>query len=217
MSQVNEEDYVSEEMDGDYEPDLSAAPSHHLAINKKVRGRPRKIDVSMVRERTNSYRHMDNKIPKKTNRKPSRELDSMLHDAAPALAKLPGGTGRFTGYNLPSAVTDRFDREGYKLGFFERGSNLAEPASHRWIPVLLSEVPEIALSVIPIPGLYNESYKEYFIYLDHLLMKISHEDWALYSKDFEKQKVNNEKIINDSRSVKTGERKHGLVMEYGRS
>lgn len=213
-----ERDYEDdrEEMDGEYEIDAAPSDGRPLAINKKTRGRPKAVGVSGPTNRTNSYRHMDNKIPKRHNRKPNREVESMEHDSMPPLRHLPDGSGRFTGFNMPSQVTERFDRLGFKLGFFTYGPQIREYTAHGWLPVMLSEVPEISLTVIPIPGLFNEDLREYFIYREHMLMKISLDDWEEYSRDFETQKVNNERIIKNSTGVRTGERKHGLVMEYGR-
>ena len=200
-------------IDGDAEIEPRPVNNKSLAINKPARGRPRGA-ASSGRERLNSYRHSDNHIPKRVNEKPSREVESLIKDNATALKTLPDGQGRFVGYNLPSQVTDRFDRMGFKLNFFVYGQSLNEYTGYGWKPVMISEIPEIALAIVPVPGLFNEDLREYFIYRDHILMKISHADWEEYRRDWDSKMDNNERLISDSRSVRAGQRKHGMV--YGR-
>jgi hypothetical protein len=209
---LNEEDAMI--LDGDAEVDLSPEPSRQHAINRR-RGRPalnRLADAA--KNRTNGYRHSDNKIPKRVNNKPNREIESLMHDTAPALKHMPDGSGLFVGFNLPQQVTDRFEKNGFKLHFFNYGPSLHEYTGYGYRPVMVTEVPEIALCIIPIPGLFNDELREYFIYRESILMKISHENWDRYKKNWEDRMANNDRVMNDARTVRHGERRAGMI--YGR-
>lgn len=197
--------------------DLSPPDNRDEAINKPKRGRrapTERLQSSLARERGNSYRHSDNKMPHKVNNKPQRELESVMHDASPPLKTMPDGSGRFVGFNLPQYIIDRFRKQGFLLYFLSYGPTLGDYTSVGFRPVMISEVPEIALAHIPIPGLYKEELREYFIYREYMLTKISLDDYDVYKRDWESRMVNNEKVAVEASSVRPGKRKQGMV--YGR-
>lgn len=150
------------------------------------------------RHRSTGYRHQDNHAPKRVNRKPNREAESMMHDTTPPLKVLPDGKGRMVGYNMPHQVIDRFKREGFRLHFFIYGTGVNEYTGYGWRPVMISEIPEISLAVVPIPGLHNENLREYFIYRDHILMKIHDDDWAEYEKEWQMKMRHNDRVMDDA-------------------
>lgn len=170
-------------------------PARDKSINQDVI--PERMN-SQGRHRNTGYRHQDNHAPKRINRKANREAESMMHDNAPPLKMLPDGTGRFVGYNMPQKIIDRFKREGFRLNFFVYGTGVNEYTGYGWRPVMVSEIPEISLAIVPIPGLHNEELREYFIYRDHILMKIHDDDWAEYERDWQTKMSHNDKVMNEA-------------------
>lgn len=132
------------------------------------------------RTRPSGYQNDDYVPNRRMNSKPQRELEGTLREDG--VMDFTAGYGQFSSYNLPPEVVDRFRDQGFLLGNFtyenfKYNSEVVQMATSGWIPVELSEIPELASFLVPFSKFLPEEHRQYFIYRDHLLMKISIENY----------------------------------------
>lgn len=173
--------------------------TQEIIVDAPVRKKPgRKPQI--IRERITGVpvggRNLESS--RKINSKPQREVESLSRGRSQGQDNTLEASANHSGYQIPPVIIKRFDAAGFKLGFFKYGPEVTEHLYLGWRPVMNNEVPEISLNIIPnIPGLYREETKDYFIYLEHMLMKITFADWEEASSTARKRLNTHSRVLTD--------------------